>query len=122
MSVKVEDKGHYELFETTNGNHILVLTDERWFAWVEGQQGEILVHTDSDHEKDHTIQEGQFYFVNFEDDPKFQDNPHLFLQKGDRFEEAILPNGLPTEQDKQKKIVAPDETVPQDELSDYLEQ
>ena len=44
MSIKVEDKGHYELFETTNGNHILVLNDERWFAWVEGQQGEILVY------------------------------------------------------------------------------
>src|SRR5215212_6267156 len=122
MSVKVEDKGHYELFETTNGNHILVLTDERWSPWVEGQQGEILVHTDSDHEKDHTIQEGQFYFVNFEDDPKFQDNPHLFLQKGDRFEEAILPNGLPTEQDHQKKIVDTDETVSYDELTGYLEQ
>ena len=122
MSIKVEDKGHYELFETTNGNHILVLNDERWFAWVEGQQGEILVHTDSDHEKDHTIQEGQFYLADFEDDPKFQGNPHLFLQKEDRFEEAILPNGLPTEQDKQKKIVAPDETVAQDKLTDYLEQ
>ena len=122
MSVKVEDKGHYDLFETTNGNHILVFNDERWFAWVEGQQGEILVHTDSDHDKDHTVQEGQFYLADFEDDPKFQDNPHLFLQKEDRFEEAILPNGLPTKQDKQKRIVAADETVVQDELTDYLEQ
>jgi len=122
MSVKVEDKGHDEHFETTNGNHILVLNDERWFAWVEGQQGEILVHTDSDHEKDHTVQDGEFYLVDFEDDPNYQDNPHLFLQKGDHFEEAILPNGLPTEQDKQKKIVAPGETVAQDELTDYLEQ
>ena len=122
MSVKVEDKGHYELFETTNGNHILVLNGERWFAWVEGQQGEILVHTDSNHEKDHTIQEGEFYLADFEDGPNYQDNPHLFLQNEDRFEEAILPNGLPTEQDKQKKIVATDETVPQDELTDYLEQ
>jgi len=122
MSIKVEDTGQYELCETTNGNRILVLNDELWFAWVEGQQGEILVHTDSDHEKDHTIQEGQFYLADFEDDPKYQDNPHLFLQKEDRFEEAILPNGLPTEQDKQKKIVATDETVAQDERTGYLEQ
>jgi hypothetical protein len=122
MTVKVEDKGGYELFETTNGNHILVLNDEHWFAWVEGQQGEILVHSDSDHEKDRTIQEGQFYLVDFEDDPKFQDNPHLFLQKGDHFEEAILPNGLPNDQNHQKKIVATDQTVPHDELTGYLEQ
>ena len=63
MTVKINDKGNYELFETTRGHHILVLNGERWFAWVEGQQGEILVHTDSDHEKDHTIQEGEFYIA-----------------------------------------------------------
>ncbi len=122
MTVKINDKGNYELFETTRGHRILVLNGERWFAWVEGQQGEILVHTDSDHEKDHTIQEGEFYLADFEDDPNYRDMPHLFLQKEDRFEELILPNGLPTEQDKQKKIVSTDETVPQDELTSHLEQ
>ncbi|MDQ3965213.1 MAG: hypothetical protein M3246_01980 [Actinomycetota bacterium] len=122
MTVKINDKGDYELFETTRGHRILVLNGERWFAWVEGQQGEILVHTDSDHEKDHTIQEGEFYLADFEDDPNYRDMPHLFLQKEDRFEELILPNGLPTEQDKQKKIVSTDETVPQDELTSHLEQ
>ncbi len=122
MTVKINDKGNYELFETTRGHRILVLNGERWFAWVEGQQGEILVHTDSDHEKDHTIQEGEFYLADFEDDPNYRDMPHLFLQKEDRFEELILPNGLPTEQDKQKKIVSTDETVPQDELTNHLEQ
>ena len=122
MTVKIEDKGHYELFETTRGHRILVLNGERWFAWVEGQQGEILVHSDSDHEKDHTIQEGEFYLADFESSSKFQDNPHLFLQKGNRFEEAILPNGLPTEGDHQKKIVDTDETVSYDELTGYLEQ
>ena len=54
MAVKVEDRVHYELFETTRGHRILVLNDERWFAWVEGQQGEILVRSDPDHEKDRT--------------------------------------------------------------------
>lgn len=122
MTVKIDDKGDYELFETTRGHRILVLNGERWFAWVEGQQGEILVHTDSDHEKDHTIQEGEFYLADFEDDPNYRDMPHLFLQNEDRFEELILPNGLPTEQDKQKKIVSTDETVPQDELTSHLEQ
>ena len=122
MTVKINDKGDYELFETTRGHRILVLNGERWFAWVEGQQGEILVHTDSDHEKDHPIQAGEFYLADFEDDPNYRDMPHLFLQNEDRFEELILPNGLPTEQDKQKKIVSTDETVPQNELTSHLEQ
>jgi hypothetical protein len=99
-----------------------VLNDERWLAWVEGQQGEILVHSDSDHQKDHTIQEGQFYVAEFEDDPKFQNNqPHLFLQEGDRFRELIVPNGLPTEHDHQKKVIATDDTVSKDELTQHLQ-
>ncbi len=122
MSADVKDKGGYELFETTHGNRILVLNDERWFAWVEGQKGEILVYSDSDHQKDHTIQEGDFYLAEFQDDSKFQNNqPHLFLQKGDEFQELIVPNGLPTENDNQKKLVATNETVAKDELKDHLE-
>ncbi len=122
MSAKVEDKGRYKLFETTRRHRILVLNGERWFAWIEGQQGEILVHSDSDHEKNHTVQEGDFYLVDFEDDPNYQDNPHLFLQKEDHFQELIVPNGLPTEQDHQKKVVGTDKTVPHDELTAYLKQ
>ncbi len=87
---------------------------------MEGQKGEILVLSDSDHEKDHTIQEGQFYLADFEDDPEFQDNPRLFLQKGDHFEELIVPNGLPDDSDNQKKVVSTDDTVARDELEDHL--
>lgn len=122
MSANVKDRGNYELFETTHGHRILVLDGEKWFAWVEGQQGEILVHSDSDHKKDHTIQEGDFYLAEFEDDPEFRNNqPHLFLQKGDEFQELIVPNGLPTERDNQKKVVSTDETVAKDKLKDRME-
>ncbi len=47
MSADVKDEGDYELFETTRGHRILVLNGERWFAWVEEQQGELLVHSGS---------------------------------------------------------------------------
>ncbi len=120
MSVDVKDKGNYELFKTTHGHRILVLNDERWFAWVEGQKGEILVLSDSNHEKDRTVQKGEFYLADFEDDPKFQDNPHLFLQKGDSFQELIVPNVLPEETDNQKKLVSTDDTVAKDQLKNHL--
>jgi hypothetical protein len=120
MPAKVREKGQYELFETNHGNKILVLNNQHWFAWVQGQQGEILVQSDSDHEKDHTVSQGHFYLVDFEEDPKFRDTPHLFLQKDGDYHELILPNGLPTERDHQKLIVATDETLPCEELEDYL--
>jgi hypothetical protein len=120
MPVKVQAQGRYELFETTHQHRILVLDHEHWFAWVQGQQGELLVRSDADHQKDHTIQTGRFYLVDFERDPTYKDMPHLFLQKGDRYEEVMLPNGLPTEEDHQKKLVKTDHTLANTELEGYL--
>jgi hypothetical protein len=37
VSVNVEDRGNYKLFETAHGNRILMRNGERW---VEGQRGE----------------------------------------------------------------------------------
>jgi hypothetical protein len=79
MPAKIQDQGQYELFETTQHHKILVLDQKKWFAAVKGQQGDILVQSDADHRKDHTIQQGKFYIAEFHDDPKFKDMPHLFL-------------------------------------------
>ncbi len=122
MAATVKDRGNYELFDTDQGHRILVLNGEQWFAWVEGQEGELLVRSDSDHRKDHTVQKGYFYLAEFDNDPRFQNNqPHLFLQNGDHFQEFIVPNGLPTGVDDQKKVVSTDDNVAKDELTDHLE-
>lgn len=120
MPVDVKDKGRYELFDSTHGHRILVLDGKRFYAWVHGRRGEIIVHTDSDHQKDHTLQRGKFFLVDFRNDPKFKDMIHLFLQKGDRFEEIMLPNGLPTESDAQKKIVRTKDSIATEDLERYL--
>lgn len=121
MSVNIKKQGHYELFCTTEDHRILVLDDEQWFAWVEGDQGEILVRSDADHEKDHTLREGDYHLIDFEDDPKFKDMPHLFLQDGDDIDEIMVPNGLPTDSDYQKKVVGTDDTLSRSKLESYLE-
>jgi hypothetical protein len=120
MPVEVQDHGRYELFETTKGHRILALSHRRWFAWVEGQQGEILVHSDADHREDHTIQEGRFFLVDFRDDPQWKDMPHLFLQKDNSYQVVVVPEGLPTEDNYQKKIVMTDEVLPRDDLERYI--
>jgi hypothetical protein len=120
MPAKLQLKGEYELFETTHHHRILSLNGEKWFALVKGKYGDILVHSDSDHRKDHTIQKGEFFLADFEDDPKFVDQPHLFLEKGDRFQEWVLPEGLATERNKRTKLVIDDETIAKDELEKHL--
>jgi hypothetical protein len=120
MPVRVLDRGRYELFETAHHHRILVLNEKRWLAWVKGEQSDILVRSDSRHEKERTIRRGKFYLVDFRDDPKFKDMPHLFLQRGDRFQELLLPNGLPTDRDPQKRVAATRRTITVRGLEEYL--
>lgn len=111
MKGKLEMEGHYELFETTKGNQILSLNNKNYFAVVEGQRGDLLVGTDSDHEKSKTLQKGKFYLADFDDDPEFRDVPHLFLQEGRKYREWLLPNNKPSVKDYQKKLVKTDHLI-----------
>jgi hypothetical protein len=120
MTVTVQRQGRYTLFETPRQNRILVLGDDQWFAWVGGQQGEILVRSDSQHERDRIIQEGEYFLVDFEGDPSYTDVPHLFLERNGEFQEVILPNGLPTDDDTQKRVVRTERTITRDELERHI--
>jgi hypothetical protein len=120
MTATVQRQGRYTLFETPRENRILSLGSELWFAWVNGEQGDILVRSDEDHERQQTIQEGEYYLVDFSSDPSFTDVPHLFLERDDAFQELILPNGLPTVDDPQKRVVDTGKTIGRDELERSL--
>lgn len=120
MTATLQRHGRYTLFETPRQNRILALDDAEWFAWVDGQQGEILVRSGRDHDREEVIQEGEFYLVDFEDDPAFTDVPHLFLERDGQFVEVILPNGLPTDSDEQKRVVGTDKTVDRESLEQVL--
>jgi len=120
MTATVQRRGRYTLFETPRQNRILVLGQDQWYAWVGGQQGDILVRSDREHERDRTIQEGEFYLVNFEGDPDFTDVPHLFLEKNGDFVEVNLPNGLPTDDDSQKRVVGTEKTISREKLTRHV--
>lgn len=122
MQGNVEKHGRYELFETTNGHQILNLNDKDFYAVVEGQRGDLLVRSDSDHKKKKTVQEGEFYLANFDDDPEFNDTPHLFLQDGkNAYREWILPRDLPTGSDHQRKLVRTENRVGKDKVKFHTE-
>ena len=121
MNKTLKKQGHYELFETTKGHQILTLDEQDWFALIKTNQGELIVRSDSDHEKKKTLQEGDFYLADFHDDPDFNDVPHLFLQEEDQYGELILPNGLPTSQDHQKKLIWTDEKFSEDKIKEHVQ-
>lgn len=121
MRGKLEKQGKFELFETTHGHQILSLDNKEWYAVVEGQRGDILVHSDAEHQKQKTLEKGEFYLAAFKDDPEFRDMPHLFLEKGSKYIEFILPNGLPTKSNHQKKLIRTDEQVPRDKVREHVE-
>lgn len=120
MKGKLENEGNYELFRTTKGHQILNLNDKSFFAIIEGQKGDMLIATDSDHEKDKSIKKGKFYLANFDDDPEFNDLPHLFLQEGNKYREWILPNDKPSQKDYQKKLVRTGNMVSKSKVEEHI--
>ena len=120
MKNNLEKKGRYEILETTSGNEIIVLNDNLWFVITQTSQGHILVKTDSDHEKKRTVQKGKFYLADINEDPDFKDMPHLFLEKGDKYEEFILPKDLPTEKAGRKKVVFTDDKVSEKKVKRHV--
>jgi hypothetical protein len=121
MSAKVKAKGEYDLIEDQHRHRFIVLNGRRWYAIIGGQKSPILVRTDSDHQKKRELQHGEFLYVDFKNDPEFRDMPHLFLQKNGRYREFLLPNGFPTRQDPQKRLVITRHMVPKEKLQKYLQ-
>lgn len=120
MRGKLRKEGKYELFKTTHGHEILNLEDKEFYALVKGQLGDIIVHSDSDHEKQKSISKGKYYFADFKNDPEFRDMPHLFMEDGSKFREMILPQGFPTKNDHQKKLVRSKKKLPKNKVMDHV--
>lgn len=110
MQGKLMKNGQYELFESTKGHQILKLNDAEFYAIIEGQRGDILVHSDSGHEKKSLQETGEFYLAEFKNDPAIRDVPHLFLESSEKYREFLLPNGLPDEKHYQKKLIRSEES------------
>jgi hypothetical protein len=108
MAMTVRGNGEYELFEDGDGRRVLVLDGRDTFAWLDGDGTERLVRSQFDeHAKQRTLQNGEFYLVEF--DGAERGRPHLFLQKDDGFSELVLPDGLPSRERPEKSLVALDE-------------
>jgi len=51
------------------------------------------------HDSDGRERSGKYVYADFENDPAFQDQPHLFLRKKNRrHDHLVLPEGLPRRQ------------------------
>jgi hypothetical protein len=105
MGIRVKAAGRYELREDEHRHRFLVLDGKDWYVWIDGQKSPLLVRGHPGHRSARPVQRGKFYLVDFRDEPDFRDLPHLFLQKGARYREFVLPNGLPTKRDPQKRLV-----------------
>lgn len=121
MSVQCQELGTYELIETLSGTTLLGFNGEEWYAWVEEEEGELLVLTDDNYGRRRMINQGEALLVNFEREPGYRDMPHLFLGRPGNYEECLLPNGLPDQNDTQKRIIPTGSAIGKDELERHME-
>jgi hypothetical protein len=120
MKNKIRKQGNYDLFITSKKHLILSLDQKGWYAVVEGQESDILVASNSDHQKERTSQEGKYFLVEMIDDPDFNDVPHLFLEKADgNFDEWVLPNSLPSSNNKKVRLIRTKKVVNREKVQEH---
>ena len=106
-------KGTYTLVETHGQTKVLKLDEQETFAWIWAENiGELLVYSHNPHQTDHILCKGEYTLISVEDEPEFTDLIHLQLEVGSgSFQGYLLPTGLPSEEDKRKRIIPTTEVI-----------
>jgi hypothetical protein len=121
MSIDIRREGRYEMFETTAHHRILVLDGRAYYALVQGAYGSLIVKSDAEHRKEKNLSDGDYVLFVAKNEPRWKDNlEHLALRQGkDQYRTYILPQGLPTERDEQKKFIEAREAVPAEKVPEH---
>lgn len=126
MTFTIKKEGNYELFRTQDDQRIIAI-DNRFYEFVglyftiaEGEQGELRRRDPDSIEKSESFRKGTYKLVEFSGDKHFQNIPYLFLERGDRYEEIYLPDGLPRSPRDHIRFVITDHTIAAESLDAYL--
>ncbi len=66
------------------------------------------------------MSKGKFFLADFENDPEFRDQPHLFMQEGKSYKEYVLPNNLPTSKNKRVRLIRAKEKLPESKVLEHV--
>lgn len=111
--IKLLKEGRYILLETKNQTKILILDDEKKFAWINAADiGEILVTTHKAMRTDNLLSIGKYRIYDVKDEPELTDLAHLELFVGEGvWQGYLLPLGLPTDTKKRGRVIPTEETI-----------
>lgn len=111
--IQILARGEYKLIETKHDTKVLILDNEKTFAWITAANiGEILVTSHKAHREDNLLAVGNYRLYDVKDEAKFTDQQHLELQVGCGYWQGyLLPHGLPTDEKKRNRIIPTHEVL-----------
>ena len=111
--ITVIQRGLYRLIETHSQTKILLLDNDKKYAWVFAKGiGEILVATETAHAQDCVLSIGNYRLYDVKDEKAFSDQLHLELSIGlGEWQGYLLPTGFPTRKDSRKRIIPTRECI-----------
>ncbi len=111
--IQILSRGEYKLIETKYHTKVLILDDEKTYAWINAENiGEILVASHKTLKEDNLLAVGKYRLYDVEEEPKYSDQQHLELQVGCGYWQGyLLPTGMPTNEKKRNRIIPTDELI-----------
>lgn len=128
MIGRIQEQGHYELFEDERGRELLVLNDdnenlEGWFSILYEKAFVKLIYSHYKLNDSRTLtvkQEGHFYLAVIEDDPDYPGFTHLYLQDEKGYEKFVLPEGIASIAMPEKLMIPTNEWLSREQVENYL--
>lgn len=117
MAGKITREGDYELFRTPNGHRVLALDGDQ-FRVINGPQGEKMVGSHDEFEKQKTLERGHFKYLAFDDED--MDDDRLFLQRDKQVQVFLFARGLPTGPDEEVRYKLAEKAAGFDEVETFI--
>ena len=111
--IRVIQEGTYQLIESKGQTKILMLDNEKNFAWVNAAGiGEILITSQDKHSRDCILANSKYRLYEVKGEPNLTDLQHLELYVGNNvWQGYLLTNGLPNEKKKRNRIIPTTEII-----------
>jgi hypothetical protein len=111
--IKLTQEGQYKLIETKGQTKILILDEDKTFAWINAADiGEILVTSHKSHITDNILAIGRFRIYSVKKESDLTDLYHIELHVGNgTWQGYLLPTGLPNDKKKRNRIIPTEEII-----------
>jgi hypothetical protein len=122
MAIRRKEAGRYRRFEATTGDEIISFNNGRQYRIVRGPKDQMIILDDVERTPRRLLASGAYLVLESEGHRELGDGQRLLMDVYGSYEEAVLPQGLPSEEEPETLFVRLGVTRPRADLNRIMKE